>query len=359
MTSPVAGADLEAALLNEAAAVVEAGVARGALPSGILAVADRERILRLDARGPLGTDAIVLIASITKSIVSLAMLQLVERGLLLLNEPVVARIPEFGANGKHDVRLWHLLTHTSGLDEAWIDLAGGRLGQATADRIVELACQAPLQFRPASRYAYCNASFFVMAELLQRVTGHDHASYLQAHVLDPLGMDDTSYTPPVSPRVAAVVNAPWSDDDEAARARWIGARFPGGGLWSTATDLVRFGQCLLRQGAPLLAPATWRTMTALHTQGIPEATPSGDVPSYYGLGVSKIGPRNHNGPSAELRTPDGFGHGGATGTYLWVEPAYDLVFVFLSNHWGTTDDTFRRALNATIAARSAAIGGAG
>jgi CubicO group peptidase (beta-lactamase class C family) len=93
-------------------------------------------------------------------------------------------------------------------------------------------------------------------------------------------------------------------------------------------------------------------MTALHTQDIPETTASGEYPSYYGLGFSKIGPRNHNGPSAELRTADGFGHGGATGTYLWIEPQLELVFVFLTNRWATNDDTFRRALNATIAARS-------
>ena len=58
------------------------------------------------------------------------------------------------------------------------------------------------------------------------------------------------------------------------------------------------------------------------------------------------------GPSTELRSPAGFGHGGATGTYLWVEPEFDLVFVFLTNRWLQEDTTLKRALNASIAAAS-------
>jgi CubicO group peptidase (beta-lactamase class C family) len=280
-------------------------------------------------------------------------MRLVERGRVLLNEPVAHCIPEFAANGKGDVCLWHVLTHTSGLDDSLASqLYGAERGEWSS--VVERVCAAPLQFRPGSRYAYCNASFIVMAELVQRLTGTDHASYLRESVLEPLGMHDTSYSPPESPRVVPVLDPPWGDAEN--RAGWIALRHPAGGLWSTASDLVRFGQALLRDGElgdyRLIAPATLRAMTTLQTARIPSVTPAGDFNSYYGLGFSKAGPHSERGPSAELRSPGGFGHGGATGTYLWIEPEFDLLFVFLTNRWGNDDWTLKRALNATIAAAS-------
>ena len=67
---------------------------------------------------------------------------------------------------------------------------------------------------------------------------------------------------------------PWRDD--AARANWISIQHPAGGLWSTAADLVRFGQMLLRRGAPVLSPAAFAAMTSLQTTGIPNRTGSGE-----------------------------------------------------------------------------------
>ncbi|MBV9169159.1 MAG: beta-lactamase family protein [Chloroflexi bacterium] len=331
--------------------IISAAVAREVLPSGVLAVADAERVLRLEAYGPVEKpDSIFLIASITKPIVATAVMRLVEEGQLLLNECVTRLIPEFDVNGKDDVRVWHLLTHTSGLDENWISLNGGDPARADWQQMLNAVGHAPLQFRPGSRYAYCNPSYFLLAELIRRATGREYAEVLNDLVLEPLEMRDTSFTPPESRRVATVHDPPWSDDGE--RANWIRLRNPSGGLWSTASDLVRFGQMLLHRGAPVLSPAAFTAMTSLHTEGLPNVTPSGTYASYYALGYSKSGPHGERGPSHELRSHEGFGHGGATGTYLWVEPALELVFVFLSNRWATDDDTFRRALNATIAWRS-------
>jgi CubicO group peptidase (beta-lactamase class C family) len=345
---------LESGLLDAAFAVIGEGVASGALPSGVLAVANSEDMVRLEAFGPVATDSIFLIASITKPIFATSLMRLVERGRMLLNEPVARIAPQFAANGKGDVRLWHLLTHTSGLDEAWWTMAGTR-GPHEWSRAVEVACAAPLQFQPGTRYAYCNPTFFVMADLVQRLSGRDHVDWLQETVLDPLGMRDTTFVPPDSARVVPVLDPPWPD--EHGRATWISLRNPAGGLWSTAQDLVRFGQTLLRDGScenfHLLSPATLRSMTTLQTAGIPAVTGAGKFQSAYGLGFSKAGPGGENGPSPELRSPAGFGHGGATGTYLWIEPEFDLVFVFLTNRWLQDDTHLKRALNATIAASSA------
>lgn len=339
-------------LLDAAFSTISDAVSVGQLPSGVLAVASSEGIVRQQSFGPVTTDSLFLIASITKSIFAAGVLRLVERGHLLLDEPVATHLPAFGANGKQDVRLWHLLTHTSGVDEAWVAQQVGR-ERYRWPRLVEATCAAPLRFRPGSRYEYANPPFVIMAELVERLSGVDHATYLRDNVLAPLGMADTSYAPADSPRVAPVLDPPWS---EGHRADWIGLRHPAAGLWSTATDLVRFGQALLGDGEldgyQVLAPATIRAMTRKQTVCVPVASPIGDLQAYYGLGVSKTGPNNASGPSGDLRTAAGFGHGGATGTYLWIEPEYDLIFVFLTNRWGQLDAYLKRALNAVIAAAS-------
>jgi CubicO group peptidase (beta-lactamase class C family) len=114
---------------------------------------------------------------------------------------------------------------------------------------------------------------------------------------------------------------------------------------------------LLRDGAlggyRVLAPATLREMTRLQTGGIPMASPLGDVASAYGLGFSKAVMHGDNGPARELRSGSGFGHGGATGTYLLVEPDLDLVIVFLTNRWGIDVPHQKRVFNALVAAASA------
>jgi CubicO group peptidase (beta-lactamase class C family) len=345
---------MDAALLDCAFRVVSDGVERGELPSTVLAVGNTRQMLRLEAFGPVAADSIFLLASITKPIFATGLMRLVERGRVLLNTPIGAVVPEFAQAGKADVRLWHLLTHTSGLDEDWVLRQGGPAPREPA-RLLDLACAAPLQFRPGSRYTYCNPSFAVMAELIRRLDGRDHATYLSQEVLEPLGMRDTSYEPPESPRVVAVHDAPWGEDP-AVRAAWIAQRSPSGGLWSTAVDVLTFGQMLLgggqRNGYRVLAPATLAAMTQLQTAGIPMSSPLGEVASAYGLGFSKAVMHGDNGPAQELRTSDGFGHGGATGTYLLVEPRLDLVIVFLTNRWGIDVPHQKRVFNAVIAAAS-------
>jgi CubicO group peptidase (beta-lactamase class C family) len=344
---------LETSLLDSACTAVADGVAKGALASAVLAVATSAELVRVEAVGPVATDSIFLIASITKPIFATTIMRLVERGYVGLNEPVASHIPEFAANGKQDVRLWHLLTHTSGLDDVWVDQASGPQRWEWPS-VLARTCAAPLRFPPGSRYSYCSPPFLVMADMIRRTTGSDHAEYVRQAVLEPLGMRDTSFTPPNSARVVPVLDPPWRDEQE--QHGWIGLHNPGSGLWSTAADLVRFGQMLLQDGEldgyRVLAPATLRAMSTLQTAGVPTITGEGEFLSYYGLGFSKAGPDSQRGPSPELRSPAGFGHGGATGTLLWVEPEFDLVFVFLTNRWGQEDTTLKRALNATIAAAS-------
>ena len=288
-------------------------------------------------------DSIFLLASITKPIVATAVMRLVERGRLLLDEPVVRHIPEFGAFGKERVTAWHLLTHTSGLEERryWDELRDVGGGHPAA---LDAACRSYPHFEPGERSEYCSLSFAVLGELITRLGGQPYPEYLRDHIFAPLGMDDTAFQPADPARAMPVHDLGTPED----LARFTRFEAPGGGLWSTAGDLVRFGQACLRGGTydgyRLLSPPALEMMT--DSQAIPPQVVDGrERPFNYGLGWGKL-----DLGDAVIGTPSSYGHGGATGTYFWVDPVYDLVYVFLTNRWGLDHNVPRRALNSVYGA---------
>jgi CubicO group peptidase (beta-lactamase class C family) len=343
-------------LLQPAFDVVRESVAKGELPSAVLAVADGREMLRCEAFGPadgsysVRKDSLYLIASITKPIFAAAMMRLVERGKIRLNDPVGLYIPEFATNHKEGVTLWHLLTHTSGLDEGFAAELWER--QAAASDYLTGACRSFLSFPPGTSYAYCNTSFIIMGELIRRIAGVPYPDFLRAEVTEPLGMEDTGFVLNEAQRGRA---APVLSGQDFDADYFVSLAHPAGGLYSTARDLVAFGQAFMAgrhsSGYRLLGPAAIAAMTRLHTAGLRDVGENPPLNAYYGLGWSKTGTNRSSGPSAELTTPSGFGHGGATGTYLWIEPDYGLVFVLLTNRWGIENKSVRdRALNAALGA---------
>lgn len=349
---------IDLARLQRVVAVAEDAVRNGPYPSALVAVANAETTLLTHTvshpeRTPVREDGIFLLASITKPIVATAIMRLVEEGRLLLTDPVVQYIPEFELFGKGRVTAWHLLTHTSGLDESawWREMMFGQ--RATADELVQMACTSALRFEPGTRYEYNTLAFVILGELIARLSGLSYSEYLHQHIFEPLGMRDTSFAPSGAQQPRAMrVYAPPTDPDGDRRVQYFTTvAAPGGGLWSSAADLVRFGQALLRGGRAggyqLLSPAAIEVMTRLHTDGlleIPDGT-STPVPARYGLGWGKPGP-----DGATLASPRAFEHGGATGTRLHIDPEWDLVFVFLTNQWGIEANASKRALNAVYGA---------
>ena len=344
--------------LERAFALVRQGVAHGTFPSAVLAIADRQRIIHQEASGPADAaysvtpDAIYLLASITKPIVATAVMRLVERGRITLHEPIAGLWPEFGVNHKETVTLWHLLTHTSGLDESYL----ARLAESrpphqpvtpaqlhTADLAGALGSF--LNAPPGARFSYCNASFRIMAGLIERLTGQSYVEYLRTEVLAPLGMGDTTFTPTPAqaPRVVPVFDFPRPDH----YPQFLASASPAGGLFSTAADLIAFGRAFLNggqlNGYRLLSPATVAAMTRLQFEGTTEWQPGRSEPVRWGLGWSL-------NKGLELAPPSAYGHGGATGTYLLVDPVHDLVVVFLTNRWGQDTRPRDRIFNAIYGA---------
>jgi len=344
--------------LDKAFAVVERAVMAGEASSGVLAVADHRSLLDCRAYSAPGVekaateDTVFLIASISKPIVGTMLMQLVDDGAVTLADPISLYVPEFDAPGKPVVNLWSLLTHTSGLqEETWHDvLRRGDLSEVN-DAYLRAACDGSLAFAPRSSYLYCTLSFRLLAEVVARVRGRSYQDELRARVLLPTGMVDTAFDPlEVDPRGTRTASV------EGVDARFVpfftALASPGGGLWSTAADLARFGQAFLNDGQAvggrLLSPATVSLMTREHTDGLFDFGARDAVPpvkAHYGLAWGK---QSYNG--WQVGSPRAFGHDGVTGTRLWIDPQYDLVYVYLTNHWESASTLKDRALGAVYGA---------
>jgi CubicO group peptidase (beta-lactamase class C family) len=349
---------LDPGRLLHAAAIADAATSDGSHPCVVLAVANsRETVWTHVSPGSDSAtlDSIFLIASITKPVVATAVMRLVEEGKLLLNKPVVDYLPEFGANGKERVTLWHLLTHSSGLEEGRFYEEWWAIDPPPGDPmwLYEAACRSYLRWEPGTAHAYTTLSFSVMARLITVLGGEFYPDYLRRHIFEPLGMKDTGFRPSDPAREAPVHNL---GANPIQREAWFATAEPGGGLWSTAADLTRFGQACLNggrlDGYHLLSPATVVLMTQHYTEGKTQVENGRAVPFNYGLGWGKpSSPRDGD----TLGSPRAYGHSGASNTLLWIDPEYDLVFVFLSNSWGAEAETRGRALNAVYGALGGTI----
>lgn len=320
-------------------------VATGELPVGLLAVADRREIVECRAFSPDGdfpADHIFLIASLSKPIVATAVMRLVEQGRLLIEDPVANYIPEFATQGKRGITLWNLLTHTSGMSDDYMSQVAP---PATPEKDLNGALATTLRFEPGTYYQYCNSSFRILGELIARASGKSYQDYLAREIFDPAGMKETSFRPGPEkrPRVVPVSDFP---QVPGGFESYVSAELPSGGLFSTAADLVAFGQSFLNGGmgrdSRILSPVTVEAMTRLQTRGIPAFEP-GESPSY-ALGWEKAVPEE-----VRLLSESGYGHGGMTGTYLWVEPRGGIVVVFLTNRVTMDRRVRKKIVNSVLA----------
>ena len=324
--------------LDPAFELAASQVAAGAVPFVILGVADRAGTVRLESFGPpdgprIGVDAVCLLASVTKPIVATAVLHEVEAGRLDLAEPLVAAMPELADAGARPYTAWHVLTHTSGIGD--VDVEALLLGGGGREELVRRTIALPQLTAPGSTFRYSTAPFDILAEALARRAGRPFEDVLRDNVLDPLGMADTAFAPgsdaaarvaPVVVDLPALAGVPAS----ALVAGYTGLRIAGGGLWSTAADVLRFGRAMLRggelDGRRVLSPAFVDLMTREVTVNGLGAAEDVQRAEHYAIGWGKPG-------IASPASPSSFGHGGASGTRLWVDPTHDLVFVYLSGRW--------------------------
>ena len=347
--------------------VFQADVDRGRLPGAVLVLARHGRIALMEGIGrldpareaPMGRDAIFRIYSMTKPIVSVAVMMLIEQGRLKLADPVHVHLPEF-ANQQVAVQapsgvtlrpvqrpatVQDLLRHTAGLTYEFLgdssvqrmyrrDNMGSR-GRTNAEFSQALAAL-PLMFEPGSVWAYSRATD-VLGRLVEVITGQTLAEHLQQAVLAPLGMVDTAFAvvPADHHRIAEAFA---HDPDGGVPMRLIDPRETpalhsgGGGLMSTAADYARFLQFVLNKGelggVRLLGPRTMDFMTADHLGPIPGNDPSLLPPGHgFGLGFAV---RTAAGLAPMPGSVGTVHWSGIGGTSFFVDPAEQLFGVFLA-----------------------------
>ncbi len=330
-------------------------VSSGALPAAALAIGDAEGEIRSetfsdDPRG-LSRDSLFFLASVTKPIFATAFMQLVDDGLISLDDPIATYIPEFASHaGKSEVTPWHLLTHTSGVPDVTPDVI--RRKRPSAALMTQMAIEAPLRFNPGERYEYCTVTFYLLARLIERLTGLPYTEFLRTRMFEPLGMQAT-FDPRGSNRPVVAVQGVGVDR---RLIRFIVLRYlaaaalPGGGLFGTLDDVLRFGAATLRprdvggRRVPL-SPSMIEVMMEDHLRGLPGVFDGEERPVHFGLSWGK--------PTLMRELPGSqsvVSHGGATGTRLWIDPEAELVIVFFTNQWSADRGPEAEAIRGTYEA---------
>ena len=357
-----------AAGLAPIASLVDDAISRRELPGAVVLVGRGDVIVYHAAFGrravepapePMTEDTIFDLASLTKVVATTtSVMKLVEEGRIRLSDPVARFIPDFGRYRKEGIAIRHLLTHTSGLRpdlELEVEFRG-------ADEAIRRAVEEVPVAPPGERFIYSDINFFLLGDIVRRVSGERLDRFSAAHIFGPLGMKDTMFMPTdsVRSRIAPTERCPalaWPCGDAKVpflrgvvhdpTARRMDGVAGHAGLFSTAADLSRFCRMLLGGGrlgtTRILSPATVALMTS-------PSTPAA-MRDVRGLGWDIDSSYSAN--RGELFPIGSFGHTGFTGTSLWLDPRTQGYVVFLSNRVhpdGKGDVTPLRGRVATVAA---------
>jgi CubicO group peptidase (beta-lactamase class C family) len=339
---------------------------------------------------PVTPDTLFRIYSMTKPVTSVAVMMLWERGLFVLDDPVQRFIPEWAGLRVRSGGAWplfetvaparpmtirDLLRHTSGLtydflrasnvDYAYRKLRVGVPAPGyTLQGMIEQLAELPLEFSPGEHWNY-SVSTDVLGALVERISGKRLPDFLREEIFDPLGMQDTVFSPREE-QIERFACCYMRDadkrlvlQDDARDSQFVGRSFysGGGGLLSTAADYLRFCRMLAAGGSldgrRIIGRRTLAMMTANHLPG------GGDLSSLalsgfsetdhdgvgFGLGFAcKLDPVRNGYPAST----GSFYWGGLASTLFWVDPVEDLIVLFLTQLIPSRTFNFRGQLEALV-----------
>jgi CubicO group peptidase (beta-lactamase class C family) len=372
----------------------------GRLPGWLIAVARGGQVVHVSTYGyrdveadlPVELDTVFRIYSMTKPITAVAAMMLAEEGAFELKDPVSRWLPAFADQRVYrggsalkceteaitePMRIWHLLTHTSGLTygfhhahpvDAMYRTAGFEWG--SPPELDTLGCcdawaALPLLFQPGTEWNY-GVSTDVLGRVVEVVSGQSLDTFFAERIFEPLGMTDTGFSlaDAERSRLAALYIANPADGKR-LKFEGLGQVFAepppflsgGGGLVSTAADYLRFAEMLRRggelDGTRLLGTRTVAYMASNHLPGGADLEQFGR-PLFsettfdgvgFGLGVSvTIDPVKSKVPGSAGE----FGWGGAASTAFWVDPAEDITVLFMTQLLPSSTHPIRSQLKALV-----------
>jgi CubicO group peptidase (beta-lactamase class C family) len=296
------------------------------------------------------------LASITKPVATAtAVMVLVERGRIRLWDRVTEYVPEFstwyGEKGLagEEARLWHLLTHTSGLPP-YTDAkeAAKELGDpcSTAD-LVKLIAGIPKESPVGTRFVYSCLNYITLAHIVQKVTGKTIAEFAEETIFVPLGMKRTFYRPletlwSLCVPTEVVDGSPLRGIVHDPLARLQGGVSGNAGLFSTADDLAVFAQMLLDKGE-------WHGVRVLSPLSVERMTEIYPKVGEFGRGLGWDLASDYATVRGDLFGPASYGHSGYTGTSIWIDPETRTSVVFLTNRVHPDDKGDIIALRSKVA----------
>ncbi len=311
---PTLSADLDA-LLRDA-------VATGQTASAALVVLRRGKVLYRGGAGGAGPGSIFDLASVTKvAATAPAVMWLAEQGKLRLQDPASKHVKLTTSADKKAITVQQLLLHTSGLPSVvW----AGKKPDSGRKLVMSRIRKARMKFSPGARFGYSDTGYIVLGEMVDAVAGKRLDALAHARIYRPLGMCSTGFNPPASKHSRVIT--PWPTGDKKGQVYDpLAARLDGvaghAGLFSSADDMARFGQMMLNggvlQGARVLTAATVAKMAR------PRTIPGRKRARGLGWDFAR--------ESLGRFSKKAHGHGGFTGTSLWIEPRHKLVVVLLTN----------------------------
>jgi uncharacterized protein YbbC (DUF1343 family)/CubicO group peptidase (beta-lactamase class C family) len=331
--------------------IVEEAITHDEIPGAVLLVSHQGRILHRRAYGaralvpqrePMTLGTIFDLASLTKVVATTsAVMRLMEQGQLRLNDPVARYIPEFAAGkqeGKDQVTLRHLLTHTAGL----APIPQVPEGATGADAVLRAIYGSSLVGPPGARFLYSDSGFILLGELVRRMSGRSLDEFVGREIFAPLGMSQTRFRPPAEwiPRIAPTEEIDLPEGAKAGsgkghvlrgvvhdpRARAMGGVAGHAGLFSTAADLATFCRMLLTEGRAVDGKRIFSAAT-VHKMSVPQTPPWS--PTLRGLGwdIDSV----YSAPRGELFPLGSYGHTGFTGTAMWLDPTSQTFVILLAN----------------------------
>lgn len=352
-TAPSARSGISAERLARIDTVVQQSIAQKELPGAVVLVGHHGRIVWRKAYGaraiepqrePMTANTIFDLASLTKIVATATSIMiLIERGEVRLSDPVIKFIPEMKGEGRDQITIEQLLTHTAGFAPDF-DLRERWTGYNEA---LKRLYREPLRHAPGMRFVYSDIGYIALGEVVHRVSGQTLDEFARKNIFVPLGMRETGFKPSVnlSPRIAPTEKRRGQMSylgDTAADAgsegeQWLRGQVHdptsfrmGGvaghaGLFSTADDLAIFCRMILNggihNGTRLLSPMAVAAMTR------PRAVSEDGLARGLGWDIATTFSTN----KGDLFPLGSFGHTGFTGTSFWIDPASDSFVVFLSN----------------------------
>jgi len=323
--------------------VIEEEMSKGNFPGAVVLVGQQDDIVYWQVFGnevvdpceePADKNTIFDLASMTKPIATATSIMILrDRKAIQLDDYVSKYLPAFACNGKEQVRIEHLLTHTSGLP-AYTSAAEliEQFGSPCPDRVIEKICALEALSKPGEEFRYSCLGYIILTKIVETVSGQNIGDFSRENIFAPLGMKDTTYNPPEA----------WERDIAATEvmdgrplrgivhdplARLMAGLSGNAGLFSNAYDLSIYCRMLLNggkwRGKKILSPEAVTLLTTTRTHG---RACGFDVNSTYAWVKGSYAPQ------------EAFCHTGYTGTSIVCDPASKTFIIILTNRVHPNDD---------------------